>query len=254
MREKIETVKEIIYEAGNKIRIALQEALDIESKGAKDWVTNIDKSTEKLIVDSILKKYSNASFLTEEDTVDFELSKELWIIDPIDGTSNMIYQKDHFAISVAYYENSIATFGIVYDVIRDEMFLGIRDHGAYLNDIKLENLDPNIDLNNKILLGNIFREDMFAVKPQEILDIIPAFRHLGSGAIDTSRVAIGKASAYVFPKINIWDVAAATIILKELGGTWIYDDHEDVLPLTKGSFKFVAASNKSVLNQIKNWM
>lgn len=254
MQQTVNIVKEIIYEAAQNIRTEINQELVIENKDTKDWVTNIDKETEKFLVNKLTEAFPHSGFLTEEDTVDYKKAEALWIIDPIDGTSNMIYQKDHFAISVAHYINEKAAFGIVYNVMSDEMYVGIRGEGAYLNDIKLEKLDPSIDLSNKILLGNIFRKDMFSVDTEVISSVIPAFRHLGSGAIDSCRVADAKASAYVFPKISVWDIAASTIILKEVGGTWQFGDQVDSIHFNSGSYRFMAASNKEVLQTLQSWL
>ncbi len=102
MQENVKFAIDVVYEAGKRIRHMMQEDIKVEEKTSKsDLVTNVDKQTEAFIVAKIQERYEGQNFLTEESTVDMHGSDHLWIIDPIDGTTNFIYQKQHFSISVA---------------------------------------------------------------------------------------------------------------------------------------------------------
>ena len=254
MNQRLETTKTLTYKAGALIKELLKQDLKVEAKSAKDWVTNIDKETEKFLVESIQQAFPNSSFLTEEDTVTFDEHDEMWIIDPIDGTSNLIHQREYFAISIAYFYKQKPVFGIVYDVMKDEMFVGESGVGAFVNDVPLQQLDGTARVGNSILLGNITRKGLFNVPLEEILDTIPTHRYLGSGALDTCRVANDQASSYVFPKIKIWDIAASLIILKEVGGTWLLGDKVNGFIFDKQSYPYLACSNEAVLKKLMSWM
>lgn len=254
MEKRLALTKTIVYRAGDLIKDLMKDELEIENKSSKDWVTNIDKETEAFLVKNILEKYPESSFLTEEDTVTFKERDEMWIIDPIDGTSNLIHQKEYFAISIAYFEKQEPIFGIVYDVMKDEMFVGVTGQGAYVNDEKLSDLNDDITVENSILLGNLTREGLFKADIKEIIDTIPTYRYLGSGALDTCRIANKQASAYVFPKIKIWDIAAGLIVLKEVGGTWYLGGSIDTFIFNDESHHFMACANKKVLDKLLTWV
>ncbi len=112
--EKLEFTKNLVLELGVYIRSILDNQLEITSKSSKhDFVTNVDKEVERRIIQSITSKYENQDFITEEKTVKTQGLRQVWIIDPIDGTMNFIVQKKNFAISIAYYEDSNPLFGLV---------------------------------------------------------------------------------------------------------------------------------------------
>ena len=140
--------------------------ISIETKAnSSDFVTNVDKSTEVFLVEGIKAAFADQDFLTEEDTTPRVDSDELWIIDPIDGTTNFIYQKKNFAISIAYYHREKPVFGIVYDVMADKMFLGITGKGSYLNGEKLKRL-IKANFKESILYGDLYSLSMFEKSPK----------------------------------------------------------------------------------------
>ncbi|HZJ86876.1 MAG TPA: inositol monophosphatase [Erysipelothrix sp.] len=253
METRLNQTKKLVYETSALILDLLKNNLEIEAKSEKDWVTNIDKEAEKFLVKNLLKLYPNASFLLEEDTVQFKMKDELFVIDPIDGTSNLIHQKEYFGISVAYFYKKEPVFGIVLDVMADKMYVGVKNKGATLNEKPMNKLDNNTRVDNSILLGNITRDGLFKVSLKEILDTIPTYRYLGSGALDTCKVAQGHASAYVFPEIKAWDIAASLIILNEVGGTFSLGGHIDTFIFDDNSYPLMACANETVLNKLMSW-
>ena len=101
---RLEFTEKLVYETGALIRNMMASSLEIDTKSsANDFVTNVDKAAEQFLVEGILDAYPNQDFLTEEKTIERQESDDLWIIDPIDGTLNFIYQRRNFAISIAYY-------------------------------------------------------------------------------------------------------------------------------------------------------
>lgn len=248
-------IEQLILEAGELIQTLIQEELHIKSKDTHDWVTNIDYQVEAFLVNGIVKAYPDANFLTEEDTIQTQDLNNLFIIDPIDGTTNLIHQKQHFAISLAYYNNNEPLFGFVYDVMAQRLFKGIKGEGAYLNNTPYQ-INPNRDalrIEQGLIFGDLSKEGLFKKPLPEIKNKIATHRFLGSAAIEVCEVAFEMGHAYVFPKITLWDVAAAFIILKEAGGSWYFGDTIEGYPLDKNHYYVIAATNKNVLENILSW-
>ncbi|AZK43490.1 inositol monophosphatase family protein [Erysipelothrix piscisicarius] len=252
MNKKAEFTIKLVRQAGERIKTMMQESIDISLKSSRsDFVTNVDKQTEIFLVSGIKEAYSNQNFLTEEKTVETMGKDHLWIIDPIDGTTNFIYQKQNFSISVGYYHQGMPVFGIVYDVMADEMFVGIVGEGAYLNGQKLAMLDQDIQLKDSIISGDVYRPGLFKMTPQELKLLFITHRFLGSGALEVCHIAAGRWQSYVFPKLKVWDFAAAVIVLTCVGGTYHFGDLEDTLYFDNEPRVFIAASNQTIKESLK---
>ena len=184
------------------------ENLQVSKKGPKDFVTNSDVKIEKIIIEELNKARPSYSVLSEEKG--FKKNKDqdnTWIIDPIDGTINFLHGIPHFAISIALkYKNEIVS-GIVFDPIKDEMFYAEKNNGAFFNNQRIR-----VSKKNKI-------EDCLFVTGNKI-KIIPdlIYRKTGSAALDMAYVAAGRYDGYFQHDINLWDIAAGIILVKEAGG------------------------------------
>ncbi|MDE8193391.1 inositol monophosphatase family protein [Erysipelothrix rhusiopathiae] len=252
MNKKAEFTINLVREAGERIKDMMKEDINISLKSSRsDFVTNVDKQTEVFLVSGIKEAYSNQNFLTEEKTVETMGQDHLWIIDPIDGTTNFIYQKQNFSISVGYYHKGAPVFGIVYDVMADEMFVGIVGEGAYLNNIKLPMLDQSILLKDSIVSGDVYRPGLFSLTPEELKPLFITHRFLGSGALEVCHIAAVRWQSYVFPSLKVWDFAAAVIILQCVGGTYHFGDLEDGLYFDNEPRVFIAASNQNIKESLK---
>lgn len=249
--DKLEFTKQLVLDAGALIKDMMASSVEIEQKTSKsDLVTNVDKAAEAFLVEGINRQYQNQVFLTEEGTVASLVGNEMWIIDPIDGTTNFIYQKENFSISIAYFENEKPVFGIIFDVMKNEMFWGHVEHGAYCNETPLDTLDQDTSLEIALLSGDVFRPDLFKYSPQVMKPKFLTHRFLGSGALETAHVAASKFHAYVFPKITIWDVAAGMILLQCVGGTWIFGDQVNGFYFDDQKRLFIGASNQGILESL----
>ena len=245
---KIEFTKDLVYKAKDYI---LREMNDITiniKSGHSDFVTSVDKGVEEFLVNSINEKYENQTFLTEEAMVKNKTSDQVWIIDPIDGTTNFIFNQEYFAISIAYYENGLPSFGIVYDVMMDKMYLGIHGKGAYLNGNKLEKLDKERTIPNILFSSSLTVFDQFDITPKELNRNIIAHRNLGSAAIEICHVADRSLHVYQARTLNLYDIAAAVIVLNEVGGRWRFGDSVDSVETVHKSAIFYACSNDNVYN------
>lgn len=206
----------ILQEVGNVNRS------EIEEKELNSLVSYVDKNTEKLLVKGLLDILPQSGLITEEDTVDDRDKDWIWIIDPLDGTTNFLHQIPYFAISVALMHKDEIVLGIVHEVTRDEQFFAIKNGGAFLNDRKISVTE--LPSTKDILVATGFPynnsypvEKHFASLKQFLLNT-RGMRRLGSAATDLCYVAAGRLGGYYETSLNAWDVAAGAIIVREAGG------------------------------------
>ena len=184
------------------------EKLQVSKKGPKDFVTKTDKQVEKILIEELSKTKKNYSFLSEEiGKINNKDQENIWIIDPIDGTTNFLHGIPHFAISIALQINGEVISGLVFDPIKDEMFFSEKNKGAFLNNQRLR-------VSNKSSLDDcLFSSNKEGVNFSDL-----NMRYSGSAALDLAYVASGRYDGYFHNKINIWDVAAGALMVEEAGG------------------------------------
>ena len=216
----------ICEEVGDFIR-AEAENFDlsrIEQKTSfNNLVSYVDKEAEQKLVSGLTKLVPKAGFITEEGTVEQSFQTEYnWIIDPLDGTTNFMHGLPIYAISIALTKNNKPVIGVIYHIIRKEIFHAIEDDVAYCNKavIKVSNLQTI----NESLLATGFPYSSSS-KSEAYLDIIKEFlqnthgiRRLGSAAIDLAYVACGRLDGFFKYTLNPWDVAAGVLIVNQAGG------------------------------------
>ena len=185
------------------------EKLQVSKKGPNDFVTKTDKQVEKILIEELSKTKKNFSFLAEESGSIKNKDKEnIWIIDPIDGTTNFLHGIPHFAICIAHQSKGEILSGLIFDPIKDEMFFAEKDKGAFLNNQRLR-------VSKKNLLDDcLFSSNHEGVKFSDL-----NMRYSGCAALDLAYVAAGRLDGFFHNKINLWDVAAGEILVKEAGGT-----------------------------------
>lgn len=209
-----------------KLTRKCKKVIDVEFKtSASDLVTEKDREIEQFFAKKINENYSNHYILGEEGTVSdqrYNVKEELvWIIDPIDGTTNFVNQKINFAISVALYEKGTPIFGIVYDPIKDELFHALKGNGAYLNDKKLETLKPVSKRDSLISFNSMWaipNEKIDYNKMWPLIEESRGIRYIGSAALEIVWITVGRLDAYIDFRLSPWDIAAGIVILQELGG------------------------------------
>ncbi len=211
------------------------EKLQVSKKGPKDFVTNSDLKTEKIIIDELKKARPHYSILSEESG--YSENKDLkntWVIDPIDGTVNFLHGIPHFAISIALKNNNEIVSGLIYDPIKDEMFFAEKDNGAYFNNHRIRVSKRN-DLNECLFVTG----EKMKNEPD-----IP-LRKSGCAALDMAYIASGRYDGYFQGRLNLWDIAAGIILIKEAGG--IIND----INLNKSENIKVIASNSNINTKFK---
>ena len=184
------------------------EKLQVSKKGPHDFVTKTDKTVEKILIEELSKSKKNYSFITEETGTIKNVDKNnVWIIDPIDGTNNFLHGIPHFAISIALKSKDEILSGLIFDPIKDEMFYAEKEKGAYLNNQRL-----------RVSKKNHIDECLFSSNSEGVKFSNLNMRNSGSAALDLAYVASGRLDGYFQNKINLWDIAAGTIMVKEAGG------------------------------------
>ena len=184
------------------------EKLQVSKKGPTDFVTNSDLKAEKIIIEELKKARPHYSIISEENGIENNKDKNnTWIIDPIDGTINFLHGIPHFAISIALKSNEEIISGIIFDPIKNEMFYAEKNNGSYFNNHRVRVSQKN-EVNDCLFVtgGKIYNEPDLP------------YRKTGCAALDMAYVASGRYDGYFQQNLNLWDIAAGIILVKEAGG------------------------------------
>jgi myo-inositol-1(or 4)-monophosphatase len=184
------------------------EKLQVSKKGPKDFVTNSDLKTEKIIIEELKKAKPNYSIISEENGIEINKDiKNTWIIDPIDGTVNFLHGVPHFAISIALKSNNEIVSGLIFDPIKNEMFYAEKNNGAFFN-------NHRIRVSKKSELSKC----LFVTGERITNNIDLIYRKSGCASLDMAYVASGRYDGYFQNNLNLWDIAAGIVLVKEAGG------------------------------------
>ncbi len=195
---------------------------DIEEKDLNSLVSFVDKGSERILVKELSKILPEAGFLTEEDTVEDALKPYVWIIDPLDGTTNSLLGIPHFAVSVALAHEGELLIGVVHEVNSEEQFYASKSGGAFLNGRPIQVSQRTEYRDILIATGFPYRNEydtnkLFAHLKEWLMNT-RGVRRMGSAALDLAYVACGRFGAYYESMLNPWDVAAGILIVREAGG------------------------------------
>ncbi len=184
------------------------EKLQVSIKGPSDFVSNADKKAEKIIIEELSKSRKKYSILSEEaGEINNSDTENIWIIDPIDGTTNFLHGIPHFAISIALKSKNEIISGLIFDPIKNEMFYAEKNNGAYFNNLRI-----------KVSKKKKIEYCLFATGGKEEIKSNLNTRKSGSAALDMAYVAAGRYDGYFQNHLNLWDIAAGIILVKEAGG------------------------------------
>ena len=213
----------ISKEAGEIIRDGFGKKLTLEYKtNVTDYVTNIDKASEEMIIDFIRKEFPTHNILAEESGRSDGISEYTWVIDPLDGTMNFAHGLPIFSVSIGVMKNNKIIAGVVYDVMMDIVYSSEKGSGAFANDIKL-NVSNTTDLAKSLLVTgfpyDIKDNPKNAIgKFGDFLKVASGVRRLGSAAIDCCYVASGAFDGFWEVRLNAWDICAGHLLIEEAGG------------------------------------
>jgi myo-inositol-1(or 4)-monophosphatase len=184
------------------------ENLQVSKKGPRDFVTKTDKRVENIIIEELSKTKKKYSFLSEEiGRIKNQDEDNIWIIDPIDGTTNFLHGIPHFAICIALQSKKEIVSGLIFDPIKDEMFFAEKNKGSYLNNQRL-----------RVSKKNILDDCLFSSNHEGMKLSNFNMRYTGCVALDLAYVAAGRFDGFFQNDINLWNVAAGSLMIQEAGG------------------------------------
>lgn len=206
----------LIHRSADKI-----DHLTITRKSHSDFVSEVDRAAEQTIIQTLLDAYPTHAILAEESGSQGE-SEFLWIIDPLDGTTNFLHGFPQYSVSIALQHNGIITQAVVYDPVKNELFTATRGRGAFLNDKRLR-VSKRLHLADS-LIGTGFpytsfeHMDAYLAIFKELIQKTAGLRRPGSAALDLAWMAAGRCDGFFETGLKPWDMAAGCLLITEAGG------------------------------------
>jgi myo-inositol-1(or 4)-monophosphatase len=223
-REICSEMRKVVNEAAVYVRSRHENrtGMNIEVKGKQNYVTEVDKKAEEILVDGLTKIIPESGFIAEEGTSDRRGTVFNWVIDPIDGTTNFIHGVFPFAISVGLMEEQEVVAGVIYEFGLDETFYSWKGGGAWLNGkpirvSEVETLDGCL-IATGFPYTNFKYMDEFMNSMNYFMKNSHGLRRLGSAATDIAYVACGRYDGFYEYGLHPWDIAAGVLLVKEAGG------------------------------------
>lgn len=216
---------EAALKAGNILTKGFGTSYEISSKpGRQNFVTEYDKASEAYIISFIRDHYPNHNFLAEESGFSQHSKEEniLWVIDPLDGTTNFAHHIPIFTISIAAYFQNKGLCGVVYQPMTQELFIAEKGKGAYLNENRLH-VSQTKNIEDALIMASL-PYDITSIplfnleKMTHIAQQGVVLRNLGSAALALAYIAAGKADAFWMYNLYPWDLAAGQLLIEEAGG------------------------------------
>ena len=229
------------------------ENLQVAAKSLGDFVTKADLKAEEIIYSELTESRPHYGWLGEESSS--KIGKDptrRWIVDPLDGTTNYIHGIPHWSISIALEFKSEIISAVIYDPLRDELFVAEKGVGAWLNDRRLrvsnrKNL-PEMLFSTGIPFGETPHLDLTLQEIEKLMPMCSGIRRNGSAALDLAYVSAGRFDAFWERNLNPWDIAAGILIVKEAGG-FISSIGDDKSPIETGN---IIASNTEIYKKFSS--
>ncbi|MDQ1093665.1 myo-inositol-1(or 4)-monophosphatase [Xanthomonas sacchari] len=209
--------------AGNVLlrHINRLEALNVVQKDRMDYASEVDADAEKVIVKELRRAYPEYGVMGEESGVQGG-GRYMWVIDPLDGTSNYLRGFPHYCVSIALVENGEPVDAVIFDPLRNELFTASRGNGAVLNDRRIR-VSERKELNGAMVHTGFAPRERKRASPQlkcvdALLVQAEDIRRTGSAALDLAYVACGRSDAFFEAGVKAWDIAAGVLLVREAGG------------------------------------
>ena len=211
------------------------DSLEVVEKQRHDYVSEVDKMAEAEIIRELRRAYPRDAILAEESGT-IGKSRNVWVIDPLDGTHNYLRGFPHFCVSIALLENNEPVIGVVYDPLRDELFTASKGDGAYLNDRRMRVGRRDSLAGALLATGFPYRQrrhlDAQLGMTRALLADAEDIRRTGSAALDLAYTAAGRIDGYFEIGLYPWDMAAGCLLVREAGGRYCDFMGRDGLPGT----------------------
>lgn len=246
LQEIIALVKETKAFVGNRER-----AGHIKTKGRADYVTQVDTDIQSFLARELGSRFPGIQFLGEEEGLHEMSADTYWILDPIDGTTNLIHDYQHSVVSLALYEKGEITLGVVYDPFREDVFYAQKGQGSFLNGSPIHVSEADALCETIVAVGTSpydreLADNNFA-RVRRVFDKAQDIRRTGSAAMDLAYVACGRTGGFFEPCLSPWDFAAGQLLVREAGGQVTDFAGEALGFLKRGS---VVASNGKIHEEL----
>jgi myo-inositol-1(or 4)-monophosphatase len=253
MKNKILFLKQIAFNAGKKILETKFTIVD-KKNGGGNWVTQADLVSEQYILKNIKKYFPNDKILSEETKREIknpESEESLWVVDPLDGTTNATFNIPFFVVSIAYIEKGKVIAGVIYDPNREELFYAEKEKGAFLNNKPITVQKIKSFENALVNVGSPYSQSNFT-KTYPFGEVVHQYGgrvvNFSSAALELAYVSCGRLSMYFEIGLKPWDVAAGSLLIEEAGG---------VIESLNNSFSIfnpaeVFAGNKEIVKEAKH--
>jgi len=207
------------------------DKLTIRSKRHNDFVSEVDHAAEEAIIATLREAYPKHGFLAEESGADDADADYVWVIDPLDGTTNFLHGFPQYCVSIAMLHKGVPTHGVVFDPNRNELFTASRGSGAYVNDRRIR-VSKTDRLDDALVgTGFPFREveniDEYLRMFRNVTCTTSGIRRPGAAALDLAWVAAGRLDGFWELGLSPWDMAAGAVLVREAGGLMGDLDGED---------------------------
>jgi len=250
MDSALEVARLAAQKGGDCIREGWDRVHDVQFKGAVDLLTETDLESQRIIVSEIRSAFPDHSILAEEEGLSEKKGYDLWIIDPLDGTTNFAHRFPFVCVSIAHLKDDVIDVGVIYNPMLNELFWAERGCGAYLNGRRIR-VSEESDL-RKSLIATGFPYDLESVRSEVIrrfenmLSSSQGIRRAGSAALDLAYVASGVLDGFWEQLLKPWDIAAGVLLVEEAGGR-VSDFHGNSVDLFGGR---TMASNGRIHGQM----
>jgi len=209
--------------AGSIINRAAQDldAVAVSSKRHNDFVTEVDRAAEQAVIEILLKAFPDHAILAEESGAHGK-SDFVWIIDPLDGTTNFIHGFPQYCVSIGLKHKGVLSQAVVYDPGRNELFTASRGHGAYLNDRRMR-VSRRTQLDDALIgtgfpFGEVKHLSEYVTMMRKVMTQTAGIRRAGAAALDLAYVAAGRLDGFWEMGLSPWDMAAGSLLIQEAGG------------------------------------
>src|ERR671939_114277 len=197
-------------------------ALNVRSKRANDFVTQVDQAAEEAIIDIVRKSYPEHGFVAEESGTANGDAEHVWIIDPLDGTTNFIHGFPQYCVSIGIKSRGALAHAVIYDPVKNELFTASKGRGAFLNDrrIRVSALTRFGDalVGTGFPFKEVTRLELYTRQLQTMMKSCAGVRRAGAAALDLAYVACGRLDAFWELGLAPWDMAAGALLIQEAGG------------------------------------
>lgn len=249
-----DTAQQAAHAGGEVLMKYFRQGVALRHKGSVDLVSDADIESERAIADIIRRAHPGHSVLGEEEQSDAATAEHLWIVDPLDGTTNFAHDIPHFAVSIAYYHHGVAQHAVVFNPARDDRYTASRGQGAEHNGQPIQVTAAKSM--NDVLIGVGFYYDRGAMMESTLAAVRDCFRQqirgirrMGTASLDLAHVAAGYYGGFFEYELSPWDFAAGRLLVEEAGGHAVTCRGTE-LPLEKTSVLACSETLRAALLEI----